>query len=183
MQRKNAFTLVELLVVIAIMGVLLGIMLPALSKAREQARTIKCKTNLKGYGRVMGVYLNDNNQCFPHSFKWLYDRKDYKDGGNSVTDNRFCRWHNESKNLAHFPEDAGQLWKYFSDKDIHLCPTFDKLAVSGLGEKHTHHNPLIPIEPQYTYSMNGHLGPRERRPDDPFWSFFKGNRERTLSFN
>lgn len=152
MRKKKGFTLVELLVVIAIMAVLIAILLPALSKAREQARTILCKTNLKGYGNAYLIYLDDNEFYFPRSYGWLY-RSSPPGGGGS------CRWHNESANLDHWPNYAGSFWKYVSDKNNHLCPTFDRLAVSGLGEKHTWHNPMIPMDPQYTYSMNGHLGP------------------------
>ncbi len=39
-----------------------------------------------------------------------------------------------------------------------LCPTFDRLAMGGLGARHTRHVQTIPIEPQYNYSMNGYLG-------------------------
>ncbi len=153
MRRKKGFTLVELLVVIAIMAVLIAILLPALSKAREQARTILCKTNLKGYGTAFLVYLDDNEFCFPDSYRWLYN------GGGNYN----CRWHHEANNLDHHPERAGMFWKYVRDKNNHLCPTFDRLAVSGLGEKHTGHDPMIPMDPQYTYSMNGHLGPKRGR--------------------
>lgn len=160
MRKKKGFTLVELLVVIAIMAVLIAILLPALSKAREQARTIICKTNLKGYGNAYLIYLDDNESSFPASYGWLYRRSP---PGGSYN----CRWHNEAQNLDHWPKYIGQFWKYVADKNNHLCPTFDKLAVSGLGEKHTRHNPMIPMDPQYTYSMNGHLGP-ERGSSAPF---------------
>jgi type II secretory pathway pseudopilin PulG len=137
--------------VIAIMAVLIAILLPALSKAREQARSILCKSNLKGYGNAYLIYLDDNEFCFPRSYGWLYRRS--PPGGNYN-----CRWHSEAQNLDHWPNYAGSFWKYVSDKNNHLCPTFDRLAISGLGEKHTRHNPAVPMDPQYTYSMNGHLG-------------------------
>jgi prepilin-type N-terminal cleavage/methylation domain-containing protein len=65
--RKKGFTLIELLVVIAIIALLMGVLLPALRRAKQQAQTVLCRTNLKQWGVVFTLYAHDNNDSFPQS--------------------------------------------------------------------------------------------------------------------
>jgi prepilin-type N-terminal cleavage/methylation domain-containing protein/prepilin-type processing-associated H-X9-DG protein len=63
--RRRAFTLIELLVVIAIIALLIGILLPALGRARESARTTKCQADVRSIGLTMTLYANDSKSWFP----------------------------------------------------------------------------------------------------------------------
>ena len=65
--REKGFTLIELLVVISIIALLLSIMMPSLSRAKELARRTVCASNLKSIGTGIFVYANKNNGQLPPS--------------------------------------------------------------------------------------------------------------------
>ncbi|MEO6435926.1 MAG: prepilin-type N-terminal cleavage/methylation domain-containing protein [Tepidisphaeraceae bacterium] len=64
----SGFTLVELLVVIGIIALLISILLPTLSRAREAANTVKCASNLRSVGQGMSLYVAENKGTLPAAY-------------------------------------------------------------------------------------------------------------------
>lgn len=143
MGRRKGFTLIELLVVIAIIALLMALLMPVLSKVKQQAGNMICRSNLRQYGVAAAMYLGDNNGAFPPTHTYLFT---------SIWSE--CQWHDEQR----WATVDGPMWPYLSERKIHLCPTFKNIA-RFRGESHPNHSTSIPLVPQYSYSMNAHLGP------------------------
>ena len=145
MRKNKGFTLVELLVVIAIIALLMGILIPSLSKARLQAQLIVCKSNLRNYGLAGTMFLEANDNKFPFPLTCVYSRATF-----TAEHPWECRWHDAGV----VPD--GPMWPYLKEKGVHCCPIFAGIARTR-GANHPLHIAGIPIKPTFTYTMNGRL--------------------------
>jgi len=106
-QQKMGFTLIELLVVIAIIALLMGILMPALQKVRDQGRSAACKSNLHSWGLIWRMYADEHDGKFSPGNRVGWARGDW----------------------------VLSLRKYWMDKDnILLCPKATKRLMVGSSE-------------------------------------------------
>lgn len=123
MIKKN-FTLIELLVVVAIIGILVTLLLPSLSKAREKAKIAVCASNIRQIGTGLSMYVNDNNSRFPMkviSAWWISNWAGVKGTSNGLIASRRPLNIYLQENLS----DDGKL-------EIGVCPGSD----GSVNEKH-----------------------------------------------
>jgi prepilin-type N-terminal cleavage/methylation domain-containing protein len=172
MRKMNAFTLIELLVVIAVIAVLMAIIMPALSKAREQGLATVCKGNMKGYSIALQMYLQDNEDRFLNPWALYFPRTSaYPDEGGNPQN----RWCNGAMDLNQFPERGGPFFRsYLKNAKAYICPTFRRMAKSYFGQTNISETvsfankfgtPAL-YRPWYNYSMNAYLGPKGQAATD-----------------
>ncbi len=108
--RSRAFTLIELLVVIGIIGVLGAILLPVVNSAREEAVSVRCKSNLRQLGLAMALYIEHHNG---HLMPVHNSFTDYWFGSRSSPHSRV------------FDRTTGYLYPFLGvTRAVELCPGF-----------------------------------------------------------
>lgn len=145
--RKRGFTLIELLVVIAIIGILVALLLPAVQRAREAARRMSCKNNLKQIGIAMHNY-HDVHRSFPPG--WLAVRNGRlapHDGGNGAGWALMLLPHLEQVNLwekfdSHYSivDHRNEVLRETS-VSVYMCPSDPKpkyFEIEPSGHGHSH---------------------------------------------
>ena len=142
-KNNKAFTLVEMLVVIAIIGILAGMIIPSLRRARETARKVKCASNIRQLYLATISYANDNNGSIPNAYSsedydmisgvwkghngWVTWYK-YKSHKNSYGDNppdelRTYWWGDKGEDCIR----NGLLYPYMGgDIRTYICPDFKR---------------------------------------------------------
>ena len=111
MTRRRAFTLIELLIVISILALLISILLPSLSQARNEAKAVVCASNLRQIGLANNFYANDNEHY-------------YCPGAADFMPTNLHRWHGMRNQPSHpFDSRRGPLATYLGTEGaIRACP-------------------------------------------------------------
>lgn len=151
--QRAAFTLVELLVVIGIIALLVGILLPSLSRARKTAEMTRCASNLRQIGTAIVMYANDHRQRLPYIIEPLYNSTGH------------LNWDGDP--LAEPLSLRNVLSSYGTDDRLYLCPsailgypqnqpamTYRASAANNFdGQPKLVEQLMSPVGPRYEYSL------------------------------
>ena len=161
-RRRRGFTLVELLVVVGIIALLMSILLPALNKARENARQVKCANNMRQIWMACLMYANENKDMLPIPPR-------VENTGSIVQYPGMAIVMDPNGNIGGiYDYTQGTLWPYISKSvqarmDVFNCPT-DLDAFRPVSRSATI-NYTASYERNFTYSWNAQLRGSELTAD------------------
>jgi prepilin-type N-terminal cleavage/methylation domain-containing protein/prepilin-type processing-associated H-X9-DG protein len=146
---QAAFTLIELLVVIAIIGILAGLLLPALSRVKAKGISVACLNNLKQIQACWQMYVDDHQGFVPPNQALLTN------GAWRSTPDSWIGNSSAPHDIDTGPIETGLLFKYDYNRSVRLyrCPA-DKSRVRTLAGN------ALPMARTRSYSMSGCLGGR-----------------------
>jgi prepilin-type N-terminal cleavage/methylation domain-containing protein/prepilin-type processing-associated H-X9-DG protein len=164
----HGFTLIELLVVIAIIAVLAALLLPALSKAKQQGQKIACVSNLRQLQLAWQLYADDHNGWLPRNdgggqdagrfdfkYAWTSGWLDYE-ANNPDNTNTWIMMNNPFGTIGQYTKNAG----------IYKCPSDKSWAMNG-GQRHNRIR---------SYAMNSLLGSKQYdyyASNASFWVYWR----------
>lgn len=158
--KRNAFTLIELLVVISIIAILIALLLPALSQAREVAQVAQCGSNLRQQGVGTLAYANDRDGELPP----VND-----DGFITLPANHWSRWFTTA-GTPPTKWNLGFVWDegYMKSGEVFFCPSQEHELFSWEAYKDNFPNGIVAsatgIRVSYYHNpMTKAVNDRERR--------------------